>query len=44
LGEFTAYTAAGALSFEDAVRLVRRRGELMAESRAGTMAAVVGLG
>lgn len=43
LGEFTAYTAAGSLRFEDAVRLVRRRGELMAASRAGTMAAVVGL-
>jgi [acyl-carrier-protein] S-malonyltransferase len=43
LGEFTAYTAAGALAFEDAVRLVRRRGELMAASRAGTMSAVVGL-
>ena len=44
LGEFTAYAAAGSLSFEDAVRLVRRRGELMAAAREGTMAAVVGLG
>lgn len=44
LGEFTAYLVAGALSFEDAVRLVRRRGELMARSREGTMAAVLGLG
>jgi [acyl-carrier-protein] S-malonyltransferase len=43
LGEFTAYAAASALDFEDAVRLVRRRGELMAAARAGTMAAVVGL-
>ncbi|UCF21738.1 MAG: ACP S-malonyltransferase [Gemmatimonadota bacterium] len=43
LGEFTAYTAAGSLSYEDAVRLVRRRGELMAQSPEGTMAAVVGL-
>jgi [acyl-carrier-protein] S-malonyltransferase len=43
LGEFTAYTAAGSLRFDDAVRLVRRRGELMAASRAGTMSAVVGL-
>jgi [acyl-carrier-protein] S-malonyltransferase len=44
LGEFTAYSAAGSLSFEDAVRLVRRRGALMAAAREGTMAAVVGLG
>lgn len=43
LGEFTAYLLAGALSFEDALRLVRRRGELMARSREGTMAAVLGL-
>ncbi len=43
LGEFTAYLVAGALTFEDALRLVRRRGELMARSREGTMAAVLGL-
>lgn len=46
LGEFTAYVAAGSLDLDDALRLVRRRGELMAESgaaRAGTMAAVIGL-
>lgn len=43
LGEFTAYLCAGALSFEDALRLVRRRGELMARSEEGTMAAVLGL-
>jgi [acyl-carrier-protein] S-malonyltransferase len=43
LGEFTAYLAADALSFEDALRLVRRRGELMAASEEGTMAAVLGL-
>jgi [acyl-carrier-protein] S-malonyltransferase len=38
--------AAGALTFEDALRLVRLRGELMqkaGEERKGTMAAVVGL-
>src|SRR6266850_2316233 len=45
LGEFTAYYAAGALSLEDAIRLVRRRGELMYKSgieRPGAMAAVLG--
>ncbi len=43
LGEFSAYAAAGALALPDAVRLVRRRGELMAAARAGTMSAIVGL-
>lgn len=43
LGEFTAYLCAGALSFRDALRIVRRRGELMARARNGTMAAVLGL-
>ena len=46
LGEFTAYVAAGSLDLADALRLVRRRGELMAisgDERAGTMAAVIGL-
>jgi [acyl-carrier-protein] S-malonyltransferase len=46
LGEFSAYHAAGSLSFADAVRTVRRRGELMFEggqARPGTMAAVLGL-
>lgn len=45
LGEFSAYHAAGALSLEDAVRLVRRRGELMYETgvqRPGAMAAILG--
>src|SRR5262249_22673371 len=45
LGEFTAYHAAGSLSLEDALRVVRRRGELMYESgtkRPGAMAAIVG--
>lgn len=46
LGEFSAHVAAGTLTFEDAVRSVRRRGELMhrsGEARPGTMAAVIGL-
>ena len=46
LGEFTAYLTAGAIEFEDALRLVRRRGELMGRAgtvRPGTMAAVIGL-
>lgn len=46
LGEFTAWLAAGSLSFPDALRTVRRRGELMAAAgreRPGTMAAVLGL-
>jgi len=45
LGEFSAYHAAGALSLADAVRLVRRRGELMYETgvqRPGAMAAILG--
>jgi [acyl-carrier-protein] S-malonyltransferase len=46
LGEYAAYAALGALDLADAVRLVRRRGELMLEAgtqRPGTMAAVMGL-
>lgn len=46
LGEFSAYAAAGVLAFEDAIRLVRHRGELMARSgaeRPGTMSAIVGM-
>lgn len=46
LGEFSAHVAAGTLSFADALRAVRRRGELMFETgvaRPGTMAAVLGL-
>jgi [acyl-carrier-protein] S-malonyltransferase len=46
LGEFSAWIAAGTLTFADGVRTVRRRGELMQQSgaeRPGTMAAVLGL-
>ncbi|MFB6097648.1 MAG: ACP S-malonyltransferase [Salinibacter sp.] len=45
LGEYSALAAAGALSFEDGLRVVRRRGELMSEAgdrRPGSMAAVLG--
>lgn len=43
LGEYSALVASGALNFGDALRLVRRRGELMAETPEGTMAAIMGL-
>jgi [acyl-carrier-protein] S-malonyltransferase len=46
LGEFTALTAAGALSFEDGLRVVRQRGRFMQEAcdaTRGGMAAVIGL-
>lgn len=45
LGEYSALVTAGAIRFEDALRLVKKRGELMQEAgtRApGTMAAVIG--
>ena len=46
LGEFTALTAAGALTFEDGLRVVRQRGKFMQEAcdvTQGAMAAVIGL-
>jgi [acyl-carrier-protein] S-malonyltransferase len=46
LGEFTALTAAGAMSFEDGLRVVRRRGKFMqeaCEATHGGMAAIIGL-
>ncbi len=45
LGEYTALVAAGTLKFQDAVRIVRKRGEFMEEAvpaGKGTMAAVLG--
>jgi [acyl-carrier-protein] S-malonyltransferase len=46
LGEYSALVAAGALKFNDAVRLVRLRGKFMQEAvpvGVGTMAAIIGL-
>ncbi len=46
LGEFSALTASGALSFEDGLRLVARRANAMqkaTEQTRGTMAAVLGM-
>jgi [acyl-carrier-protein] S-malonyltransferase len=46
LGEFTALAAAGALTFEDGLKLVRERGRLMKEAgekSPGAMAALLGL-
>lgn len=46
LGEFSALVACGAVQFEDALKIVRRRGELMqqaGEQNTGTMAAIIGM-
>ncbi|HUZ10990.1 MAG TPA: ACP S-malonyltransferase [Acidimicrobiales bacterium] len=46
LGEYSALVAAGALSFDDGIRLVTARGEAMAratEEAPGTMAALMGI-
>ena len=46
LGEFSALVACEAIAFEDALKIVRRRGELMqkaGENNPGTMAAVIGM-
>lgn len=43
LGEYAALVAAGALEFEDALKLVQRRAELMSKAQNGAMAAVIGL-
>ncbi len=46
LGEFTALAAAGVLTFDDAIRVVRQRGRFMqeaCEATRGGMAAIIGL-
>lgn len=46
LGEYSALTCAGILDFKDAIRIVRRRGELMQSAVTvgqGAMAAIIGL-
>lgn len=43
LGEYAALVAAGALGFEEALKLVQRRAQLMSEAKSGAMAAVIGL-
>ncbi|MFH5885711.1 ACP S-malonyltransferase [Halalkalibaculum sp. DA3122] len=46
LGEFSALVASGAVAFEDALNIVRKRGRLMqqaGEQNPGTMAAVIGM-
>lgn len=46
LGEYTAHVASGSMRFEDAVRLVKKRGKFMQEEvpiGVGAMAAIIGL-
>ncbi len=46
LGEYSALVASGAIEFQDAVKLVRQRGELMeqaAKNNPGTMASIIGI-
>lgn len=46
LGEFSALVACGAVSFEDALKIVRKRGQLMQKAgtdNPGTMAAIIGM-
>lgn len=43
LGEYNALYAAGAFDFETGLRLVQKRGQLMAAASGGGMAAILGL-
>ncbi len=46
LGEFSALVACGAVAFEDALKIVRKRGQLMQQAgtdNPGTMAAIIGM-
>jgi malonyl CoA-acyl carrier protein transacylase len=43
LGEYNALLAAGAFDFLTGLRMVQKRGELMAQARNGSMAAIIGL-
>ncbi len=43
LGEYNALNAAGALSFGDGLRLVKKRGELMSHAKHGAMAAILNI-
>lgn len=41
LGEYAAYYASGAISLEDAMKLIQKRADLMSESKGGAMSAVL---
>lgn len=41
LGEYAAYYTAGAISLEDAFKLIQKRADLMSETKGGSMAAVL---
>lgn len=43
VGEFGALFASGAVSFTDGLKMVKKRGELMAKAQGGSMAAILGL-
>jgi len=44
VGEFAALAVAGCMSFADGLKMVSRRGQIMAQVSGGGMAAVIGLG